>query len=104
MRQQGIWVGILLSGSLLSARAASAADLKILPADVTLTGPHASQRLLIAAEESGAVTGDQTAQATITSANPAVAIVDGGAVRPAGDGETTITATVDGNQVVAVNP
>ena len=29
---------------------------------------------------------------TFTSANPAVAVVDGGIVRPVGDGETTITA------------
>jgi hypothetical protein len=101
MRQQRLWVGILLSCSLLSARTASAADLKILPSDITLTGPHASQRLLIATEEGGAVTGDQTAQATFTSANPAVAVVEGGAVRPVGDGETTITATVDGKQATA---
>jgi Protein of unknown function (DUF1553)/Protein of unknown function (DUF1549) len=80
---------------------ASAADLKILPHDITLTGPHASQRLLIAAEEGGAVTGDQTVQATFTSANPAVAVVDAGTVRPVGDGETTITATVDGKQANA---
>ena len=35
---------------------------KIPPGDITLTGPHASQRLLIAAEKGGAVTGDQTAR------------------------------------------
>ena len=101
MRQYRLWVGILLSCSLLPARTASAADLKILPGDITLTGPHASQRLLMAAEEGGAVTGDLTAQATFTSANPAVAVVTGGTVRPAGDGETTITATVDGKQATA---
>ena len=80
---------------------ASAADLKVLPGDITLTGPHAAQRLLVAAEENGAVVGDQTAQATFASANPAVAVVDGGVVRPAGDGETTLTAMVDGQQATA---
>ena len=101
MRPLSFWFWILLSCSLLSARTVSAADPKILPGDITLTGPHASQRLLIAAEEGGAVTGDQTVQATFTSANPAVAVVEGGTVRPAGDGETTITATVDGKQATA---
>src|SRR5947209_5075088 len=80
---------------------ASAADLKILPGDVTLTGPHAAQRLLVTAEENGAVVGDQTAQATFASANPAVVVVDGGVVRPAGDGETTVTATVGERQATA---
>ena len=101
MRQYPLWVGILLACSALSARTVSAADLKILPGDIMLTGPHASQRLLIAAEEGGAVTGDQTAQATFISANPAVAVVDAGILRPVGDGETTITATVDGKQATA---
>jgi hypothetical protein len=101
MTRHGTWVGLLLSCSVLSLRTASAADLKILPGDVTLTGPHASQRLLVAAEEAGAVVGDRTGQAAFASADPAVAVVDGGAVRPVGDGETTITATVDGQQATA---
>ena len=102
MRPCNLLVGILLSCSLLPARTVSAADLKVLPGDITLTGPHASQRLLIAAEEGGHRR--PTAQANFTCANPAVAVVEGGTVRPVGDGETTITATVDGKQVVAVNP
>ena len=59
--------------SFLMVQSVSAADLKVLPGDITLTGPHASQRLLVTAEEGGAVVGDQTAQAAFTSANPAVA-------------------------------
>jgi hypothetical protein len=78
---------------------ALAAELKILPADVMLTGPHASQRLLVLSEEKGQVIGEQTPQAKFTSAHPAVATVDAsGVVRAAGDGETTITAAVDGKQ------
>ncbi len=81
------------------AGAASAADLKIQPADVTLTGPHASQRLLVFTEETGQVIGDRTPQAKFTSSHPAVATVDAaGTVRAAGDGETTITATVEGKR------
>ena len=92
---------VLLGCSAILSGSVSAADLKILPGDVTLTGPHAAQRLLVAAEEGGAVVGDRTAQAKFTSANPAVAAVDGGVVRPVGDGETTITASVDGKQATA---
>ena len=92
---------LLLLCSSLMVRSANAADLKILPGDVTLTGPHAAQRLLIASEEGGAVVGDRTAQATFTSANPAVAVVESGAVHPVGDGETTITATLNGQQATA---
>jgi len=97
--QQGF--RLLLAITLMPGAVASAADLKILPGDMTLTGPHASQRLLVTAEEGGAVVGDQTAQAAFTSANPAIAVVDGGMVRPVGDGETTITAVVDGKQATA---
>ncbi len=92
---------IALLTSLCLLGPASAADLEILPGNVTLTGPHASQRLLVAAEEGGAVVGDHTAQAQFTSANPAVAVVDGGVVRPVGDGQTIITAIVDGRQATA---
>jgi hypothetical protein len=78
---------------------AFAAELRILPADITLTGPHASQRLLVLADEKGQVNGERTQQAKFTSAHPAVATVDNsGIVRAAGDGETSITASVDGKQ------
>src|SRR6516164_9247446 len=40
---------------------ADAAELKILPPQATLTGPHARQRLLVLAEEDGKVVGDLTA-------------------------------------------
>src|SRR5262249_8072331 len=76
-----------------------AAELKILPADVTLTGPHASQRLMVLAEESGQVVSERTPQAKFTSSHPTIATVDGGGiVRAAGDGEATITATVEDKQ------
>jgi hypothetical protein len=76
-----------------------AAELKFQPAEVTLTGPHASQRLLVLAEEKGQVIGERTTQAKFTSAHPPVATVDSyGIVHAVGDGETTITAAVDGRQ------
>jgi hypothetical protein len=81
---------VLFSCWFCPSRLASAADLKILPGDITLTGPHAAQRLLVAAEEAGAVVGDRTGQAAFTSADPAVAVVDGGVVRPVGNLPTLI--------------
>jgi hypothetical protein len=73
---------------------ASAAALKALPADVVLTGPHASQRLLVVAEEGGQIVGERTAAARFVSSNPAIATVSkDGTVRAAGDGEATITAS-----------
>lgn len=92
---------VLLGCSAILSGSVSAADLTILPGDLTLTGPHAAQRLLVAAEEGGAVVGDRTALAAFTSANSTVAVVDGSVVRPVGDGETTITAMVDGQQATA---
>jgi hypothetical protein len=74
-----------------------AAELKIVPDDVNLTGTNASQRLLVLAQEKGQFIGERTQHAKFTSAHPGVATVDAtGVVRAAGDGETTISAIVDG--------
>jgi hypothetical protein len=80
---------------------ADAAELKILPPQATLTGPHARQRLLVLAEEDGKVVGDLTARAELTSSNSAVAIIKDGSVQPVGDGEAVLTATHDGKQATA---
>src|SRR5262249_13732952 len=86
---------------LLTARA-SAAELKLLPAEVTLTGPQARQQLLVLIESDGKPTGDVTAQAKFTSSNPAVVAVDEtGVVQAVGDGAAVITATHDGKQATA---
>ena len=42
-------------------------ELKVYPAETVLTGPHASQRLIVLAADGGAVVGDVTARATWTS-------------------------------------
>src|SRR5439155_21884482 len=79
-----------------------AADLKVLPADVILTGPRAKQQLLALAVASGKIIGDLTAKTEFSSSNPAVATVDeSGTVRAAGDGEAIITASQDSKQVTA---
>src|SRR5690242_4341402 len=93
---------VLLLLGLVPALAPAASDLIIQPADVTLTGPHASQRLLVLEREDGLVSGDRTPQTRFVTSNAAVATVDGdGVVRAVGDGEATITADHTGRQTVA---
>jgi hypothetical protein len=76
--------------------------LRILPSEISLTGPNARQRLLVLAEEGGQVVGDWTSKAQLTSSNPAVASIDKGPfVQPTGDGEAVLTAEVDGLKATA---
>ena len=78
---------LVVSGPLASA------DIKILPANVVLSGPHAGQRLLVVAETAGKIDGDLTRSAKFTSSNPAVVSVDAtGRVKAVADGEAIITA------------
>jgi hypothetical protein len=93
---------IVLPLCLLVYVPASAAELKLLPAEVTLTGPHASQRFVLVSEEQGHVAADRTSKAQFASSQPAVATVDDrGVVRPVADGEAVITATFGERQATA---
>src|SRR5437763_10750309 len=86
----------------LSAVPPAFAGVKVLPADVTLTGPQASQRLLVFAEADGNLVGDVTGEAKFASSNAAVATVDAaGIVHATGDGEAVITATHKNGEVTA---
>jgi hypothetical protein len=88
--------------TLVSAPLVAGADLRLLPADMTLTGPHGSQRVIVVTEQHGQVTADLTRQARFTSSNPAVASVsEAGQVRADGDGDAVLTATVDGRRATA---
>src|SRR5438876_1018169 len=79
----------------LAGSNANAAELKILPAEITLTGSHASQRLIVLSQAAGKFIGDLTNQAKFVTANADVCSVDGtGLIRASGDGETTITVTL----------
>src|SRR5438105_2085172 len=87
----------------LSLAPLSAAELKILPANVALTGPQASQRLLVLAEENGKIIGDRTSLARFSSSDESVAKIDSrGIVRAVADGEATITARQDGKSATAI--
>src|SRR5947209_3149088 len=83
----------LLPAALLVVSTACAAEPRVLPPTVELSGPAAAQRLLVLDAAAGTFVGDRTAGATFASSNPAVATVDqAGVVRAAGDGEAVITA------------
>ncbi len=82
---------------LLAANATHAAELRVLPPAVDLTGPHAAQQLLAVEHTAGRATADRTDDASFTSSNLAVVSVDAaGVVRATGDGEAFVTATVGG--------
>jgi hypothetical protein len=80
---------------LIAAPATLAGTPRVLPDDVTLTGPHGSQQLLVVDTENGETVADLTPSAKFTSSDERVAKVDeAGVVRAAGDGEATVTAQV----------
>lgn len=82
--------------------AAAADDLAVHPAGVMLTGSRATQQLLVVTESGGRAVADRTADARFRSADPKVATVDeSGVVHPVGDGETVVTATVDGRSAAS---
>jgi hypothetical protein len=92
-------VGLVFFPTLATA---AAPGLEVQPAEVALTGQHASQRLLVLATADGRVVGDRTTRARFTTSDPQVAVVDAaGTVKAAADGEATVTATLDGQQATA---
>ncbi len=75
---------------------------RVLPSEIALDSTRPSQRLLVVTESGGAVTADQTAQASLTSSQPGVVSVTAdGTVQAVGDGEAEIVATVTGQQARA---
>jgi hypothetical protein len=68
-----------------------------------LTGPHASQRLLVIdTDAAGRAIADRTGDATFSTSHAAVCGVDAdGVVRAVGDGTAALTATVDGRTATA---
>ena len=74
----------------------------ILPASISITGPHYGQRIVVEGIFADGHQEDPTSVATAAISNPDVASLDGDkTVRPAGDGETTITATLQGRRARA---
>lgn len=70
--------------------------LEIQPAAVTLSGPQATQRVLVLRTEDKHIIGDATQRSEFFSANPKIATIDEqGVITAVGDGETTISASSD---------
>ncbi len=80
----------------------ASAQTVILPINTTLDGQQALQQLLVVETAEKRATVDRTAVAKFASSDSKVAVVDAnGIVRPVGDGESVITATVDGKSATA---
>jgi hypothetical protein len=77
------------------------AELKVYPPAVTLSGPDDAAQLLVVDEQNGRAVADHTAAATFALANGKLAKLDAATVAPLADGETTITATVNGQTATA---
>lgn len=74
------------------------AELSIIPPEVRLTGPHATQRIVVLEVEKGHVTREVTSEAKLSVGDPKVVLLDGALISAAGDGETTIIAEHGGRR------
>jgi hypothetical protein len=78
------------------------AKISILPTTVSITGPHYAQRIVVEGIFADGHQEDLTSVATVAISKPEVANLDDDkTVRPAGDGDATITATLQGRQASA---
>ena len=74
----------------------------LLPANAVLSGPRAFQAFVVEAREGGAFVADQTADASFSVDDPAVATVSSdGVVTPRGDGATTLRGRVGDREATA---
>jgi hypothetical protein len=69
-------------------------EIVLLPPKIRLHGPEARQPLLVQSKSAGELGRQVTSDVTWTSSDPQVAIIEGGVVRPVGNGEVTLTARV----------
>src|SRR5262245_57257976 len=86
----------------LLAVPAAGTDLELLPGAIALSGPNASQQVLLVMRDSGRIVGDFTTTAKFATSNAAVAVVDEhGEVRSVGDGDAIISAAANGKTATA---
>ncbi len=86
---------------LLPLAAVAANRLAILPADITLVGPEARQRLLVEQLRDGQFTGQITNGIELVSRDPGVARVENGILRPVANG-TTVVTTKSGKDTASI--
>ncbi|GDY09879.1 S-layer protein [Planctomycetia bacterium] len=94
-RESALWVAIILLSAVEGLNAA--ASLVVLPAEFTLSGSEARQRILVQATTDGRVVGQVADGVTMTTSDEKVVKIKEGFVVPVGNGQATITAKV-GNQ------
>src|SRR6202034_608748 len=76
--------------------------IEILPASISIMGPRYNQRLLVEGTFADGHQEELTSQSNLTISNPKVAIVDKDDFAfPQGDGQATVTATLQGHRAVA---
>lgn len=84
-----------ISASADAADGNSVQTLTVTPDAVSLVGPRSRQQLAVSANSGTAQVVDVTEDATFISADPRIAIVEEGIVKPVGDGRTTVTVRVE---------
>lgn len=95
-------VGLVAFANCFSANAGES-KFAVLPSTSTLSSPHAVQQLVVENVADTHFTGDRTEKAKFSTSDENVATVDeAGIVHPHGNGQATITATVDGQPATAV--
>jgi hypothetical protein len=93
---------LLFSFVFCHAANASEANLALLPSTSTLIGKHAVQQLIVETVADHQYAGDRTDKAEFSTSDEHVAIVDdGGVVHPVGNGQATITATIEDQSTTA---
>ncbi len=66
----------------------------LLPAEIKLSGPEASQTLLVERSQDGRFIGQLTEGVAFESSDPKVVVIDAGRAKPVGNGQAVITAKV----------
>lgn len=93
---------VIWAASLLQVAAAGQGDvatrINVYPENVSLTTTRDYQSIVVQAVYPDRTTKDVTSQATLTSAQPDVARVDGRFLRPAADGETVLSVSFEEHQ------
>src|SRR5262245_14280895 len=85
-----------------TALPAVAGELRVYPSEVSFTGPNRAQQLIVVEEENGRVVKDHTATAKFAASAEKVARAGvTGRVTATGNGDATITASVDGRSATA---
>ena len=96
MRVVGLLFSALLSGAF--AQVAAAADLRVYPPEVNISGPGSTQQLLVVEEENGRTVRDVTATAKFTTqkgkSGPVVSVGSKGLITAVDGGDFVITVAV----------